>query len=718
MEQKPQRKAEEELSVHGGSLKQQHRFKQENRKPLSSCSARAVADEDMAEIHADDLAANIVRIERIELPLTTHSSETKLPLNDMTKKVTNGHAKRTGLSHLPKRSPVDIEFNNVSYSVSHGRRKGYKTILKSISGDFHSGELTAIMGPSGAGKSSLMNILAGFKAANMTGEVLVNGVERDARNFRKLSCYIMQDDELCPHLTVMEAMMVSINLKLPSSVPPERKQLVVNEILETIGLQECVTTRTANLSGGQRKRLAIALELVNNPPVMFFDEPTSGLDSSSCMQCITLLKQLAKGGRTIICTIHQPSARLFEKFDRLYLLADGQCIYRGPTLDVVPFLSSMGLDCPSYHNPADFIMEVASGDYGDMIGKLAEGIQNGDWKGSTIIKNHSSTELTKMIEIDNSTETKAAPLETFIAVEAPTCESSLLDDSSVNISSCSTLPTSCWTQFLILAHRTFICIMRDENLTQWRFASHLIVGLLIGLLYYGNGNDATKAFNNAGSLFFSQLFLMFTSMMPTVMTFPLEMDVLKREHMNHWYSLKAYYLAKTVADLPFQIVFPTVYVIIVYFMTDQPCDPKRFFLFLTMCIMISLVAQSFGLVIGASLELQVAVYLGPISTIPILLFSGFFVTFDTIPPYLRWLSYIAYVRYGFEGVLLAIYSYDRPKLHCPEAYCHYKSPIKFLEEFDVLHSVFWVDVVVLGCFFVFLRVTAFFILKWRLRRSN
>ena len=113
-----------------------------------------------------------------------------------------------------------------------------------------------------------------------------------------------------------------------------------------------------------------------------------------------------------------------------------------------------------------------------------------------------------------------------------------------------------------------------------------------------------------------------------------------------------------------------------------------------------------------------AVYLGPISTIPILLFSGFFVTFDTIPPYLRWLSYIAYVRYGFEGVLLAIYSYDRPKLHCPEAYCHYKSPIKFLEEFDVLHSVFWVDVVVLGCFFVFLRVTAFFILKWRLRRSN
>ncbi|VVD05543.1 unnamed protein product [Leptidea sinapis] len=452
----------------------------------------------------------------------------------------------------------------------------------------------------------------------------------------------MQDDCLLPHLTVREAMTVSANLKLGKDMPPAAKKIVIDEILEMLGLSDSGETRTINLSGGQKKRLSIALELVNNPPVMFFDEPTSGLDSSACFQCISLLKSLARGGRTIICTIHQPSARLFEMFDFLYTLAEGQCIYQGPVRELVPFLSTLGLHCPSYHNPADYVP------------------QNCHYNNQT--KNNIKKEALEVQPITNTNN--LAPV---------TCTTSLLDSNeSFNKKPLKAgFPTSGWKQFWILLKRTFKSILRDPTLTHLRLFSHTVVGLLIGFLYYDIGTDAAKVMSNAGCIFFTVMFTMFTAMMPTILT--------------------------------------------LYFMTSQPLQMDRLLMFTTVNILTALVAQSLGLLIGAAMKIETGVYLGPVTTIPIVLFSGFFVNFNAIPDYLQWLTYLSYIRYGFEGAMLAVYGYDREKLKCSEAYCHFRTPSLFLKEMSMDKANFWIDVGALSAFFIFIRVISYLVLRFKLK---
>nr|CAI5822485.1 unnamed protein product [Callosobruchus analis] len=490
----------------------------------------------------------------------------------------------------------------------------------------------------------------------------------------------MQDDKLQPLLTVQEAMSVAADLKLKCS--KSEKQAKIEEIMKSMNLTSHRRTRTVNLSGGQKKRLSIALELLNNPQVMFFDEPTSGLDSVTSKQCVALLKQLAITGRTVICTIHQPSATIFEMFDHLYVLSSGKCIYQGSVKGMLPYLEEVNLICPPYHNPADYLLEVAAGEYGNYTEILANKSENGmsqDWRK----RQRNSIEIESLQHVENLmksgkiTPIRAPPL-LFPKVSVPKYNC----DNSSRRKTAKCHPTSQKTSFsyqlLVLLKRSFIILTRDKTLTFSRLMTHAVIALFIGILYYGIGIDASNMLNNFNFVFFTVMFLMLTAFNCITTTFPSELPIIARENFNKWYSLKTYYIAVSLADVPIQMTATVIYALITYFMTHQPTEPYRIGLFLFMCILISLVAQSFGLFIGACMETKNGVIFGPFCLLPFTIFSGFFVQLNASHPYLRWLFHVSFLKYGLEGLMLSILGYDRPKLPCEEAdYCHYVYPEKF-----------------------------------------
>ncbi|CRK90572.1 CLUMA_CG004274, isoform A [Clunio marinus] len=587
-------------------------------------------------------------------------------------------------NNLPPLEPVEIYFKDLSYSVQKMFSKTKKEILHKVSGTFPSGNLIAIMGPSGAGKSTLLNALSGYKQKGVSGAVYVNGRVRDLNEFKKSTSYITQDDSLQLLLTVYENMKIAADLKLGKFESDYNKKVRINNILTALGLFDHQLTITERLSGGQKKRLSVALELINNPTVLWLDEPTTGLDSFSCWQMITLLKQLAQQGRTVICTIHQPSAKLFERFDLVYVLAYGQCLYQGHSSKLVPFFQSVNLPCPMFHNPADYAIELASGEYGmDKVNTLCHSIANGE----SLAWFENPHKMMKMEQMRHKNPT-------------PIKRSDFIEISE-------------FYQFKVLMQRGLIKIKRDQTLTHLRIAVNIIVAALLGWLFIGSGNDGSRVLANYNLLFSILMHHMMTPMMLTILTFPTEKSTIIKENFNRWYTVKTYYLSTTVVDLPISIFCCLIFSIIIYVMTGWPMEVQRFSIFFIVSLLIVFVAETVGLIIGSCFNVINGTFIGPVFSVPCMMFAGFGVTLRDLPSYLKWGSYISYLRYGLEGYVGALF-YKREQLECNVLYCHYRYPDKFLKEIAMEGDQFVTDIIALIITLVFLRFVCFFILKWRI----
>jgi len=235
------------------------------------------------------------------------------------------------------------------------------------------------------------------------------------------------------------------------------------------------------------------------------------------------------------------------------------------------------------------------------------------------------------------------------------------------------------------------------------------MGILIGLLYLKIGtSDPTKYQSVLGYYFFSILFLMLASAMPTVLTFTVEKEVFTREHLNNWYSVRSYYLAKSLADFPFQVLFPVIYGTITYWMLEQPPEADRFFKVLFLYVCHTQVAQSLAVALSAAAPtLQAAVFLAPMTAIPMMLFSGFLVKLDDIPAFLRWIQWLSYFHYSFEGCTVAVFE-NSPL----------SKPVLQALGFENEHtSLYGFSIGMLLLFFAFFRILAYTILRKKAKRT-
>ncbi|KAL3202760.1 hypothetical protein MRX96_001139 [Rhipicephalus microplus] len=544
---------------------------------------------------------------------------------------------------------------------------GKRELLSRLYGKTSPGTLTAIMGPSGAGKTTLLNILAGHVHKGYEGEVHVNGYLRSVELFNMQSCYVMQDDCLLQELTVREAIALSLELRT-STIRGENIALLVTEVMEQWGLDECADTLTRCLSGGERKRLAISQELIGNSPVILLDEPTSGLDSSSALRCVKVLKSLAASGRTVLCSIHNPSARLFSQFDNLYMLSEGKCIYNGSVAQLPSFLESLEshkFHCPVHSSPSDLITEIAFGEHGEMTTKL------------------SSLFIPDDIPVNSENRSESSSLTSYGG-------RIMSDKEKEEMKRQYEVRLGYWKQFKILMKRCFLCVTRNKATCIGRMLACMFFALMLSVMYYDSGNKASQIRETIMMYIVAMLMLLFAYAGANVLTYPLEINVLLREQRNCWYSPGLYFVSRALSELPMTIVGPAFMMPIVHWMTSQPMEFNRLALVILFSIQYASTSESIGYVTSTPFSPEVAVMLCLPAATPSFLFCGFFVRPPTSVPGHQ----VAHVHFALvlrDTVLDIIDAADVDLLACAAA-------------------VLGIDIL--------LKVVAFALLKWRLRRKQ
>nr|AHK05663.1 ATP-binding cassette transporter sub-family G 125057 [Tigriopus japonicus] len=527
--------------------------------------------------------------------------------------------------------------------------KKIKQIVKQASGYVKPGELVAIMGASGAGKSTLLNALTfrNLDGLDLTGTRYANGVPISPNSLTSVSAYIQQDDLFIGTLTPREHLEFQALVRMDREIPYKARMARVDSVLHELGLTKCAKTvigvpgRIKGISGGEMKRLAFASEVLTNPALLFCDEPTSGLDSYMAQNVVEVLQQLANQGKSIICTIHQPSSQVFSMFDRVLLMAEGQVTYLGGVRRAFEFFSDVGHPCPEHFNPADHYVQVLAVTPGDeescrqRIKRIADAFETSP-EGRSVVK-----------EVNYQKQNKHA------------------SNQMVEASKKSSPYKASWIeQFRALLWRSFLSVMKEPMIVKVNLIQTIVISLILGIIYMNQEYDQKGASNINGALFIIITNLNFSNVFGVVNVFCLELPIFMREHFNGSYRVDTYFLTKQLAELPVYIIMPIVFVSIFYWLVGLNPDGGRFVIAIVIAICLVQAVISFGYCVSCwASSVQMALAIAPPVMIPMLLFGGFFLNSDTVPVWLDWIQYISWFKYANEAFV--VNQWVGVELSCP-----------------------------------------------------
>ncbi|KAG7511911.1 hypothetical protein JOB18_014121 [Solea senegalensis] len=507
--------------------------------------------------------------------------------------------------------------------------------------------MLAIIGSSGCGKTSLLDIITCRDEGGImtSGQILINGKPSTKQLAKKSIAHVRQDDRLLPHLTVRETLAFVAKLRLPTYFTQAQRDQRVDDVIAELRLRQCANTRVGNdyvrgVSGGERRRVSIAVQLLWNPGILILDEPTSGLDSFTAHNLVITLSRLARGNRLVLLSVHQPRSDIFQLFDLVVLMSSGSAVYCGAARDMVPYFTALGYPCPRYCNPSDFYVDLISID------------RRSPEKEAECLERARVLSARFMEKVRDMNDYMWKPAGTNTAPTLPESASMSEGEGVITISNQRDRLPGKLHQFTTLIRRHMYNDFRDLVTLLVHGFEALLMSLLVGFLYYGAGAERLSIQDTVALLYMIGALTPFAVVLDVIAKCHTERAMLFHELEDGMYSVTSYFFAKILGELPEHCVFTLVYSVPIYWLAGLNDAPTCFLLNFLLAWLMVYCSRAMALFVAAALPtLQTSAFMGNALFTVFYLTAGFVISLENMWLVATWLSHASFMRWGFEGML-------------------------------------------------------------------